>query len=167
MANPNRNKLQNLSVKYNVEFQPLYTAEALAKGKLDVVHNALINGKKYTCLARYNNADLENLFKSIASGHDRIHAPENTVIFAQNTKTLSINGNNYSIFDIIKDVEFVNMLDMVNENLNYGEEWQVENAKKIRTYLNNGGFSEWLEHRYFIEYGETVDEYAERVGLGD
>lgn len=167
MANPNLKKLQNLSNQYGVEFQPLYTKEAMEKGNLQVVHNAIIGGKKYTCLARYNVQDLENLFKSIASGSCNIHAPENTVIFNQNGETLSINGNNYNIFDIVKDVEFVNMLDMVNENLNYGEEWQVENAKKIRTYLNNGGFSEWLEYRYQLEYGETVDEYAERVGLGD
>lgn len=167
MANPNKTKIENLVAKYNIkEYQPLYTAEALAKGKLDVVHNALINGKKYTCLARYNNADLENLFKQIASGHDRIHAPENTVLFAQNGETLSINGNSYNIFDIVKDVDFKTLNDMIGNYLTNGEEWQIENAKKIKSYMKNGGFIQWLEYQYQLEYGETVDQYAEKIGLG-
>ena len=166
MANKNLSKLQNLANQYGVEFQALYTAEALEKGCLDIVHKAIINGKQYTCLQQYNNSDLENLFKGIADGHDRIHAPENTCVFNKDGETVSINGNRYSIFDIVKDVDFKTLNDMLSDYLTNGEEWQVETAEKIKDYMKNGGYIKWLEYQYELEYGETVDEYAERTGLG-
>lgn len=166
MANKNLNKLQTLSAQYNVPFQALYTKEAIAKGNLQVVHKALINGKQVNCLQQMNNTDLENLFKNASCGHDRIHAPENTVIFEKNDDKVSINGNRYRIFDIIKDVDFKTLNDMLGDYLTNGEEWQVATAQKIKDYMKNGGLVEWLEYQYEKEYGETVDEYAERMGVG-
>ena len=166
MANKNLSKLQNLASVYGVEFQPLYTKEAIEKGNLQVVHKAIIGGKEYTCLQQYNNTDLEKLFKGIADGHDRIHASENTVVFNKDGETVSINGNRYQIFDIVKDVDFKTLNDMIGNYLTNGEDWQVETAEKIRSYMKNGGFIQWLEYQYELEYGETVDEYETRVGLG-
>lgn len=166
MANKNLNKLQNLSAQYNVPFQALYTKDAIAKGNLQVVHKALINGKQVNCLQQMNNADLENLFKNASCGHDRIHAPENTVIFEKNDDKVSINGSRYRIFDIIKDVDFRTLNDMIGDYLTNGEEWQIVTAQKIKDYMKNGGLVEWLEYQYEKEYGETVDEYEARMGLG-
>ena len=166
MANKNLNKLQTLSAKYKVPFQALNTTEAIAKGNLEVVHKALINGKQVNCLQQMNNTDLENLFKNASCGHDRIHAPENTVIFEKNDDKVSINGSRYRIFDIIKDVDFKTLNDMIGDYLTNGEEWQVETAQKIKDYMKNGGLVEWLEYQYEKEYGETVDEYETRMGVG-
>ena len=166
MANKNLNKLQTLSAKYNVPFQALYTKDAIAKGNLEVVHKALINGKQVNCLQQMNNADLENLFKNASCGHDRIHAPENTVIFEKNDDKVSINGSRYRIFDIIKDVDFRTLNDMIGNYITNGEEWQIATAQKIKDYMKNGGMVEWLEYQYEKEYGETVDEYEARMGLG-
>ena len=157
MANKNLNKLQTLSAKYNVPFQALYTTEAIAKGNLQVVHKALINGKQVNCLQQYNNTDLENLFKNAACGHDRIHAPENTVIFEKNDDKVSINGSRYRIFDIIKDVDFKTLNDMLGNYITNGEEWQVETAQKIKDYMKNGGLVEWLEYQYEKEQPERTD----------
>ena len=161
MANKNLNKLQMLASKYDVVFQPLYTDKAITNGSLDIVHKAVINGKEYTCLQQYNNEQLENLFKTIACGNASIHAQENKVMFTKND-TVSINGNRYSLFEIVKDIEFNRLNSILSEYLNNGEEWQVELAEKIRAYMNNGGFIEWLEYQYQKEYNETVDEYLAR-----
>lgn len=166
MANKNLSKLQNLAIKYGVEFQALYTKEALAKGNMQVVHKALINGKEYTCLQQMNNESLENLFKGIADGHDRIHAPENTCVFNKDGATVSINGNRYSLFDIVKDMDMHTLSDMISNYIEYGQDWQIEFANKIRNFLKQGGYIMWLEYQYQLEYGESVDEYAERTGLG-
>lgn len=166
MANKNLNKLQNLANQYNVTFQALYTAEAIAKGNLQVVHKALIGGKEYTCLQQYNNADLEKLFKGIADGTCNMHAPENTTIFSKDGETVSINGNRYNLFDIVKDMDMVTLSDMISNYIEYGTDWQIEFANKIRNFLKQGGYVQWLEYQYQLEYGETVDEYAERMGVG-
>ena len=166
MANKNLNKLQNLANQYGVEFQPLYTREALEKGCLDIVHKAIIGGKEYTCLQQYNSEALENLFKSIANGTCDIHAPENTCVFNKDGETVSINGNRYNLFDIVKDMDMVTLSDMISNYIEYGQDWQIDFANKIRNFLKNGGYVQWLEYQYELEYGETVDEYAERTGLG-
>lgn len=166
MANKNLSKLQNLANQYGVEFQPLYTAEAIEKGNLQVVHKCLINGKQVNCLQTMNNADLEKLFKGIADGTSEIHAPENTTVFSKDGETVSINGNRYSLFDIVKDMDMVTLSDMISNYIEYGTDWQIEFANKIRNFLKQGGYIQWLEYQYQLEYGETVDEYAERTGLG-
>ena len=165
MANKNLAKLVELSNTYGVSVQALYTKEALEKGNMEVVHKAFIGGQEYTCLQQYSYEKLENLFKSIALGNMKIHTPENTVVFGQNTDTVSINGRRYKIFDIVKNVSFEVINDMVNNNYSNGTEWQVEYAKKIREWFKNGGFVQWLEYQYEKEYGETVDEYAQRMDL--
>lgn len=166
MANKNLSKLQNFANQYNVTFQPLYTREAIAKGNLQVVHKALIGGKEYTCLQQMNNTDLEKLFKGIADGTCNMHAPENTTVFSKDGETVSINGNRYRVFDIIKDIDFKTLNDMIGNYLTNGEDWQVETAQKIKDYMKNGGLVEWLEYQYEKEYNETVDEYETRMGLG-
>ena len=113
-----------------------------------------------------NNADLENLFKNASCGRNRIHAPENTVVFSKDNETISINGNRYNVFDLIKDIDFKTLNDMIGNYLTNGEDWQVETAEKIKDYMKNGGLIKWLEYQYEKEYNETVDEYAERTGLG-
>ena len=55
---------------------------------------------------------------------------------------------------------------MIGNYLTNGEDWQVETAEKIKDYMKNGGLIKWLEYQYEKEYNETVDEYAERTGLG-
>lgn len=166
MANRNLAKLQNLSAQYNVPFQPLYTADALAKNNLQVVHKALIGGKQYTCLQQYNTQALENLFKSIADGKNNIHAAENTVMFNRDGETVSINGNRYNIFDIVKDVDFKTLNDMIGDYLTNGEDWQIEVATKIKNYMKNGGYILWLEYQYEKLNGESLDEYEARMGVG-
>jgi hypothetical protein len=163
MASKNLKKLTALSIAYNVPFQPLYTKEALEKGNTECVHKALIGGKEYTCLQQYNHERLENLFKTVACGDDNMHASANTVIFNQKSDVISINGNRYTIFDIIKDVEFGTLNDMIGNYISHGEEWQIETAMKIKEWFKNGGFIQWLEYQYQKEYGETVDEYMARV----
>lgn len=165
MANKNLSKLQNLSAKYNVPVQPLYTAEALAKGNLDVVHKCLIGGQQVNCLQQYNNEALENLFKSIADGSCNMHAPANTTVFNVDGETVSINGNRYSIFDIVKDVDFKTLNDLIADYLTNGEDWQVETAEKIKNYMKNGGYVLWLEYQYQKEYGETPEQYEARMGV--
>ena len=166
MANKNLSKLQNLSAKYNVSVQPLYTAEALAKGNLDVVHKCLIGGKQVNCLQQYNSEALENLFKSIADGSCNMHAAENTTVFNVDGETVSINGNRYKIFDLIKGYDMVTLSDMLCEYIEYGQDWQVDFANKIRAWLNNGGYVLWLYYQYFQEYHETPEQYEKRMGLG-
>lgn len=166
MANKNLSKLQNLANQYNVTFQAIYSKDAIAKGNLDVVHKAIIGGKQVNCLQQYNNEALENLFKSIADGSCNMHAPENTTVFNKDGETVSINGNRYSIFDLIKGYDMHTLSDMLCEYIEYGQDWQVDFANKVRAYLKNGGYVQWLEYQYELEYGETVDEYAERMGLG-
>lgn len=162
MANKNLNKLNLLASKYDVVFQPLYTDKAIASGTLDIVHKAIINGKEYTCLQTYNNTQLEELFKSIACGQNEVHAQENKVLFTKDNERVCINGNRYSLFDVVKDLSFDRLNEILSEYLNNGEEWQVELAQKIRAYMNNGGFIQWLEYQYEKEYNETVDEYLAR-----
>ena len=166
MANKNLNKLQNLANQFNVTFQPLYTREAIAKGNLQVVHKALIGGKEYTCLQQMNNADLEKLFKGIADGTCNMHAPENTTVFSKDGETVSINGNRYNLFDIIKDMDMVTLSDMISNYIEYGADWQIDFANKVRAYLKNGGYVKWFLYQYELEYGETVDEYETRMGVG-
>ena len=166
MANKNLSKLQNLSAKYNVPVQPLYTAEALAKGNLDVVHKCLIGGQQVNCLQQYNSEALENLFKSIADGSCNMHAPANTCVFNKDGETVSINGNRYKIFDLIKGYDMVTLSNMLCEYIEYGQDWQVDFANKIRAWLNNGGYVLWLYYQYFQEYNETPEQYEERMGLG-
>ena len=166
MANQNLRKLQNLANMYGVEFQPLYTREALAKGNMQVIHKALINGKEYTCLQQYNNTDLENLFKGIADGSCNMHTPENTCVFNKDGETVSINGNRYSLFDIVKDMDMHTLSDTISQYLEYGEDWQIDFANKIRNYMKNGGYIKWLLYQYECEYGESVEQYEERMGLG-
>lgn len=163
MANKNLNKLRNYANRYGVSFQPLYTKDAIEKGNLEVVHNAIIGGKKYTCLQQYNNESLENLFKGIASGHDRIHAPENTVIFNKNSETVSINGRVYDLFEIVKDMDTTTLSQMLAKYLSYGESWQREFALKLRQFLKDDGYAMMIEYRYIKEYG--VEEYKKVMGI--
>ena len=95
MANKNLRKLQELSAKYNVPFQPLYTAKALQSGNLEVVHNIMLRGEKITCLQQYTHEDLEKLFK----GENSNVKQENTVIFEKRDNKVSINGSRYTIFE--------------------------------------------------------------------
>lgn len=163
MANKNLNKLQELAVKYNVPFQALYTKQAIEKGNLDIVHNAIIGGKKYTCLQQYNNEALENLFKGIASGHDRIHAPENTTVFSKDGETVSINGRVYDMFEIVKDMDTTTLSEMLAKYLSYGESWQRDFALKLRQFLKDDGYAMMIEYRYIKEYG--VEEYKKVMGI--
>lgn len=165
MANKNLKKLTALSIAYNVPFQALYTKEALEKGNMEVVHKALIGGKEYTCLQTYTHEKLENLFKSIACGSAEIHEAENTVKFNQDGETVVINGRYHAIFDIIKDVEFETLNEMIGNYISHGEEWQIEAAMKIKEWFKNGGFIQYLEYQYSKEYGETVDEYLAKTGM--
>lgn len=157
MANPNLKKLNEFSAKYNVSFQPLYTKQAVEKGNLSVVHNAIIGGSKYTCLCQYNNTQLEDLFKRIASGEDTIKS-DNTVLFSKND-TVSINGERYRMFDVVKDMDYNRICEIVGDYKMNGEDWQVEVANKITEWLKNGGLSLWLEYQYYKYYNEFVDDY--------
>lgn len=166
MANKNLNKLQMLSAKYGVPFQPLYTKEATAKGSLDIVHKAIIGGQEYTCLQTYNNGQLEDMFKYIACGNANVHVQENTVTFTKDNQRVSINGNRYDIIDIVKDLSFDRLNEIIADYIANGEEWQIEMAQKIRAWFNDGGFVQWLEYQYQKEYGETVEEYSARECVG-
>lgn len=166
MANKNLSKLQNLANQYNVTFQAIYSKEAIKKGCLDIVHKAIIGGKQVNCLQQYNNADLEKLFKGIADGTCDMHAPLNTTIFNKDGETVSINGNRYSIFDLIKGYDMHTLSDMLCQYLEYGEDWQIDFANKIRAWLNNGGYVVWFYYQYFQEYNETPEQYEQRMGLG-
>ena len=166
MANKNLNKLMDLSNRYGVSFQPLYTADALEKGNLQVVHKAVIGGQQVNCLQQFNNEALENLFKSIANGSCNMHEPENTVIFNKDGETVSINGNRYSIFDLIKGYDMVTLSEMLCGYIEYGQDWQVDFAKKVRAWLNNGGYVLWFYYQYFQEYHETPEQYEARMGIG-
>jgi hypothetical protein len=165
MANKNLKKLTALSIAYDVPFQALYTKEALEKGNMEIVHKALIGGKEYTCLQTYTNEKLENLFKSIAQGNAGTHEAENTVKFNKDGETVVINGRYHAIFDIVKDVNFEVLNDMIGKYISHGEEWQIETAMKIKEWFKNGGFIQYLEYQYQKEYGETVDEYTARTSM--
>lgn len=166
MANRNLNKLQNLSAQYNVPFQPLYTADALAKNNLEVVHKAIIGGKQVNCLQQYNSESLENLFKSIASGTHNMHEPENTTIFNKDGETVSINGNRYKIFDLVKGYDMASLSDMLCQYIEYGTDWQIDFAKRVRAWFINGGYMLWFLYQYEKLNGETLDEYEARMGIG-
>lgn len=164
MANKNLKKLQELSAKYNVPFQPLYTAKALENGNLQVVHNIMLRGQKITCLQQMTHEQLEKLFKGETAEKQAEKKQDNTVVFTKNN-TISINGNRYNLLDVIKDMEISYVYEIIENYMTHGEEWQIEMAEKLRAYMLNGGFVEWLEYQYKKEYGETVEEYAEKTGL--
>ena len=94
-----------------------------------------------------------------------LDAPANTTVFNVDGETVSINGNRYSIFDIVKDVDFKTLNDLIADYLTNGEDWQVETAEKIKNYMKNGGYVLWLEYQYQKEYGETPEQYEARMGV--
>lgn len=161
MAKKNLKKLTALSIAYNVPFQPLYTKEAIAKNNLEVVHMALINGQKVTCLQQLNNMDYEKLFKG-ETLTESTTKQDNTTVFTKKG-TVSINGNRYNMLDLIKDMDMVNVYEIVDHYIGHGEDWQYDMACKIRDYIKNGGFIAWLEYQYQKEYGETVEQYESRM----
>lgn len=173
MANKNLNKLNELSLKYNVTFQPLYTKKAVEKGNLEVVHNALIGGNKYTCLCTYNNAELEELFKNVANGTDNSYietgytrksrnSDKNTILFkGENNEIVYINGTKYNMFDVVKDMDYNRICELIGDYRLNGDEWQMEFANKITEWFKHGGLCLWLEYQYYKSYNETVDEYVE------
>ena len=148
MATQNYKWFSELSAKYNVTVQPI-------KFNQKTIHVAVINGKRYTCLAQYTKQGLDDFFKSIVNGEVK---QDNTVVI-KNNGSISLNGVRYDMLDVVKDMEYSRICALIGDYKMNGEEWQVELANKITEWFKNGGLIQWLEYQYQKEYGVTVDEY--------
>ena len=133
MATENLNKMQQLSVKYNVSFQPIYSEKALASGNLKSVHKAIIGGHEYNKLCQLNNKQLEELFKQASMGK----VMDTGIVF--NNNRVSINGNRYDILEVIKGVEINSLLQYLkndNDYSDYIKAWLLKDIKNITDYLH-------------------------------
>ena len=176
----NINFLTELSVRYGVEFQPLYSKEAIAKGNLERVHKALIGGTEYNKLGSMNKAELEDIFKAVACGRKA----DTDISFRGNN--VYVKGNKYNVLDVIKGVKVSKLLDILDgsrkdQRFRGITEWLFDDSNR-REYLKtvNGDF--WtgylaIEH-YFREteiktdmedlidtWIEMADEMAEAEGV--
>ena len=147
MAN-NLSKLQQLSAQYNVTFQPLYSADALAKGNTQRVHKAVIGKHEYNKLGSANNTQLENIFKAEAYGQQADDNVTGTVI---KSDSVYINGRKHDMLEVVRGVKVHSLLNYLSE------------TKKDSNYYN---LCTWLmdsKNRYqylrTMENGSLIDDY--------
>ena len=174
MANKNLAKLQELSAKYNVTIQPIYTSEALAKGTLDVVHTCMIGSVKVNKLQTMTHETLENVFKRIVTGEydsncvkgNKANQKANKVadvMFTKDNERVSINGERYNVFDVLKNVSYSKICEIIDEGMASDRVENVERAKKIKAWWRDGGFVLWLEYQHYVETGMFIDDEVEEV----
>ena len=152
MAN-NLQKLQQLATQYNINFQPLYSADALSKGNLNRVHRAVIGKHEYNKLGSANNTQLESIFKAEACGTTFTQTTERktTSSIRVNDNGVYINGRRHDMLEIVRGVKVHSLLNYLSE------------TKKDSNYYN---LCTWLmdsKNRYqylrTIENGSLIDDY--------
>ena len=176
MANLNLKKLTELSVKYNVSFQPIYTDKAMEKGTLSTVHQAIIGGNKYTGLCGYNNTQLEELFKNIANGTDNSYIPmtstrksrkQSEAILKTNRngqKVAYIGGRRYTMLDVLKGVSIKSLFDIMDNNK--GKELYYTLGTWLEDWNNRLQYVRTLESKDFLTNMAWIECYlssGERV----
>ena len=160
----NINFLTELSVKYNVEFQPLYSADAIKKGNLERVHKALIGGQEYNKLGNMKKSELEDIFKAVACGRKA----DTGITFRGNS--VYVYGNRYNVLDIIRGIKVGKLLDILDESKKNARfyaicEWLSDDANR-REYLKtvNGDFwSGYLALEHYFRHTEIKTDLDELV----
>ena len=71
--------------------------------------------------------------------------------------TLYLNGVRYDMWDIIKEMELDRVYEMINEQLQYGEDWQINMANKLRYYMMTEGIVRKIAQGLDIDWDSLDD----------
>lgn len=64
---------------------------------------------------------------------------ENNIMINDERNTIYLNGVRYTMWDVIKEMELDRVYELINEQLQQGEDWQIELANKLRHYMMTEG----------------------------
>lgn len=81
----------------------------------------------------------------------------NEVMINDERNTIYLNGVRYTMWDIIKEMELDRVYEMINEQLQYGEDWQSELANRLRYYMLTEGIIRKIAQGLDIDW-DSLDE---------
>lgn len=152
MANDNANRIEKTwnEVMGNEPVQFIY-------GKNPKQITAIIyKGEKISTSAWCGKA-IEDKILAIKNAQACAIKQENDIMINDERHTLYLNGVRYDMWDIIKEMELDRVYEMINEQLQYGEDWQSELANKLRYYMMTEGIVRKIAQGLDIDW-EALDE---------
>lgn len=141
MANENAKRILEAISKYGLQCQVTY-----GKNPKQIT-SILVKGQKIST-SSWSGQDIDNKIKALACGETL----ENNVSFKGDS--VYLNGNRYNILDIVKDIEYNRLIELLAEN----KEKHADAVQAIQDWLKN---NLWL---YLFEQKKSMgDETAEEL----
>ena len=120
------------------------------------ITSIMVNGKKIST-SSWSGQDIDNKIKALACGETL----ENNVSFKGDS--VYLNGNRYAILDLIKDIEYNRLIELLAEN----KETHANEVNAIKDWLKNNFWLYLFEQKKAMgdETQEELQEDWEALGV--
>ena len=92
---------------------------------------------------------------------------ENNIMINDERNTIYLNGVRYTMWDVIKEMELDRVYEMINEQLQYGEDWQINMANKLRYYMMTEGTIRKIAQGLDIDWNNLDDIDTDEDDMSD